>query len=458
MNAFLASLVLATSIDGEAALRHAAALAALGPRTWGSPRAAVAAEYIAAEFRKAGLDEVRTDTFEAGGIQGTNVIGVLRASGPEFVVVGAHHDTAPGAPGAYDDAGGVGVLIETARVLAATKERARTVVFVSFDGEEAWSAGKGLLTTGSRDYARSLGDEGRNLVAAVDIEMCGWKDGTPVFHPIPYADPLRPGHFVVTPEWLMRASLDGARAAGVDMPAGDPLIPWLYQAAVRTFRARLYGDDLSFLQSSLPAVFLSDSSFTAFYPWYHQPSDTPDKLDPASLARTGQAVLGIVSELSRTPRGAVSQPDWFVAGGHVIGRSGLWLLVVSSLLPGLLLATKSGGVALGSRAGHALLFSVLAWRHPVPALFVFLLPNLLTLAGRAWLTAAAFLPLVALTGLGMLAWNRSMVRGTWLQPWELALAGAVLALVLVPVRPAGGGGRGGRGGGRKAGLPKKKRG
>jgi hypothetical protein len=451
MTTFLAPLLLAASIDGEAALRHAAALAALGPRTWGSPRSAVAAEYIAAEFRKAGLDEVRSEPFETGGIRGSNVVGVLRAPGPEFVVIGAHHDSAPGAPGAYDDAGGVGVLIELGRVLARAPNRTRTLVFVSFDGEEAWSTGKGTAT-GSRAYAKSLGPEASNLVAAVDIEMCGWKGGHPVFHPIPYADPLRPGRYVVTPAWLMQATLDGAHAAQADVRVGDPLISWLYQGAVRTFRAGLYGDDLSFLQAGLPAVFLSDSSFTAFYPWYHQPSDTPDKLDAGALASMGQAVLGVVDGVARVPRGPRQEPDWFVAFGRVFGANALLGLAVLSVIPGLVIGMRAGGPLLMARGGHALLFAVLAWRHPVPALFAFLLPNLVTVAGRWWSTALAFLPLVALAGLGVVAWNRGMVRGLWLETWELAVAGAVLALVLVP---AGGAARGGKRGKAAGGRRKK---
>jgi hypothetical protein len=449
MPTLLAPLLLAAAIDGEAALRHAAALAALGPRTWGSPRSAVAAEYIAAEFRKAGLDEVRSVPFEAEGIRGSNVVGVLRAPGPEFVVIGAHHDSAPGAPGAYDDAAGVGVLIELGRVLARAPNRTRTLVFVSFDGEEAWSTGKGT-TTGSRAYVKSLGGEKSNLVAAVDIEMCGWKGGHPVFHPIPYADPLRPGRYVVTPAWLMQAALDGAHAAQADVRVGDPLISWLYQAAVRTFRARLYGDDLSFLQAGLPAVFLSDSSFTAFYPWYHQPSDTPDKLDPAALAAMGHVVLGVLDGASRVPRGPVAQPDWFVAFGRVFGANVLLGLAVLSVVPGLVIAARAGGPVLMARGGHALLFAVLAWRHPVPALFAFLLPNLVTVAGRWWASALSFLPLAALAGLGVLARQRGMVGGTWLDTWELAVAGAVLALVLVPAAAGARGGRRARStGGRK---------
>ena len=64
-----------------------------------------------------------------------------------------------------------------------------------------------------------------------------------------------------------------------------------YQPLVRTFRISLYGDDLSFLQAGLPALFVSDSSFTAYYPWYHQPGDTADKLDASSLARMGAGRL-----------------------------------------------------------------------------------------------------------------------------------------------------------------------
>ena len=154
----LLGLVLAASIDGEAALRHASALAALGPHPWGSARSEAAAQYVGAELRDAGLTEVVLQGFERHGIRGTNVIATLRGPSEEIVVVGAHHDTAPEAPGAYDDGGGVGILIELARVMAREPTRTRTYVFASFDGEEAWSTGKGL-TAGSRAWIERLGPE-----------------------------------------------------------------------------------------------------------------------------------------------------------------------------------------------------------------------------------------------------------------------------------------------------------
>src|SRR3954467_4026512 len=127
----LVSLLLAASVtvDGGAALRHASALASLGPHPWGSPRGRAAAAYVSAQLRAAGLSDVRTEEFEVKGVRGSNVLGVLGGRGPGLLVVGAHHDTAPDAPGAYDDGGGVGVMIEVARALVHAGPPARTIVF-----------------------------------------------------------------------------------------------------------------------------------------------------------------------------------------------------------------------------------------------------------------------------------------------------------------------------------------
>src|SRR6266542_7166166 len=95
-------------VDGNAALRHASALASLGPHPWGSPRGRAAAAYVAAQLRGAGLSEVRQEDFEVKGVRGVNVVAVLKGAGPGIVLVGAPNVTAPDDPGAYDDGGGVG--------------------------------------------------------------------------------------------------------------------------------------------------------------------------------------------------------------------------------------------------------------------------------------------------------------------------------------------------------------
>jgi hypothetical protein len=445
----LLGLLLAASIDGEAALRHASALAALGPHPWGSPRNQAAAAYVAAKFREAGLDSVELQAFERHGLAGTNVVATLRAPGEEFIVVGAHHDTAPGAPGAYDDGGGVGILIELARVLAREEARPRTVVLVSFDGEEAWSAKKGT-TAGSRAFVERLGPRARSLVAAFAIEMSGWKRGTPVLHPIAYGDPREKDRTVIAPAWLVRAALEGSREAGSPLGVGDPHLSWLYQPAVRTFRVRLYGDDLSFLQAGHAALFASDSSFSAFYPDYHKASDTADKLEAAALERMGRGVLGIVHALERAPRGPAEEPQWFAAFGRVVGWPWLAGLGAASLLPGLWRGSRAGGLALGARVVQAILAGILFWRHPVPALWLLLVPLLLLPWRRSWWTVLlALAPAGSLLAIGVSASWREALDGVWLAPWEIAVA--LLALALAFLGLSGGGRKGGgrRSSGRK---------
>lgn len=432
-----AALLLAASVSGEAALRHASRLAALGPHPWGSSRVSLAASYVEAQFREAGLQDVRLQPFESHGVRGANVLGVLRGPGPEFLVVAAHHDTAPDAPGAYDDGGGVGVLIETARALAADGRRARTIVVASFDGEEAWSTGK-TTVAGARAYVKALGPDSRDVVAALVIEMCGWPGGTPAFQALAYADPLRQDGSVIAPRWLVETASRGARAARAPFVFGDPLIPWLHQAAVRTWRATLYGDDLAFLQARLPAVFVTDSSFTRFYPEYHHPTDTADKLDPVALERMGRAVLGAVRALEAAPRGGPAEPHWFSAFGVVIGATPLLLIGAASIVPGLRAALRAGGRARLARLAHALLFGFLLYRNPVPALFGLLLPNLLPLfPRRAWSPALALLPALSLLGLGAVAFQRGFVSGTFLTAWDRAAAVGALGLALVPMSPGG---------------------
>ena len=429
MNALLPALLAAAAVfDGQAALRHASALAALGPHPWGSPRALAAAQYVAVQLRDAGLADVRLQDFDTEGIHGINVVGRLPGPGSEFVVIGAHHDSAPGAPGAYDDGGGVGVVIEAARVLA-RRSRSRALVFVTWDGEEAWSTGH-ATTTGSRAFIKQLGANVRDMVAAVDVEMCGWKGGTPAIHPVPYADPLRPGRYHVVPAWAVAAALRGARSAGAPLTVGDPRLSWLYQPAVRTLRVKYYGDDLSFVEAGLPALFLSDSSFTAFYPWYHQPTDTPDRIEAPALARMGQAVLGIVDELSRVKRGPATEAQWFAAFGHAFSWPILVALALLSVIPGLAHASSQRDGAFGLRLFQAALFGVVFWRHPVPALWIFMLPNVVGgLPRKRGGVAIAVLPLLALVVLGIVAWLRGFASGLWIAGWELAIAALAFALV-----------------------------
>jgi len=236
---------------------------------------------------------------------------------------------------------------------------------------------------------------------------------------------------VISPGWLVQAALDGSRSTGEPLRVGDPRLSWLYQPAVRAFRVRLHGDDLSFAQAGLPALMLSDSSFSAFYPEYHQPGDVAERLDAVALARMGRAALGVARALDRAG-GRVAEPAWFAAFGHVV--SGSWLLGLGalSLLPGLRAGFVAGTGPMLLRVVQAAAFAALLWAEPVVALWVFLVPHLLLpLTRRWWAVLLALAPLVSLVAIGVAAWWREAVSGVWLAPWQLAVAGLAFALAFV---------------------------
>lgn len=70
--------------------------------------------YIEHRLRQAGY-EIQHDTYEVSGRTYRNVVAERRGSDERVVVIGAHYDTAPGTPGADDNASGVLVLLELAR-------------------------------------------------------------------------------------------------------------------------------------------------------------------------------------------------------------------------------------------------------------------------------------------------------------------------------------------------------
>ncbi len=155
-----------------------------------------AADWIAAEFGRysaacGGCLDVRRDTFTEPGTPGsritsptqlTNVYAVLRGTDPaqaeRRVLVTGHYDSRATdvsdprviAPGANDDASGVAVSLECARVLSQLKFPS-TIVFVAVAGEE-----QGL--NGSRHLAKLARSEGWQLEAVLNNDIVGG-DTTP---------------------------------------------------------------------------------------------------------------------------------------------------------------------------------------------------------------------------------------------------------------------------------------
>ncbi|WP_320774707.1 M28 family peptidase [Streptomyces sp. CRN 30] len=234
-------------------------------------------------------------------------------SGP-VVVVGAHLDTVDGSPGADDNASGVAVVLETARLLAAAPTAPRVVLAV-FDMEEL-----GLI--GARQAARELTRDG-GVRGMICLESVGYFDDDPGAQRLPAgfarlfpeasaataADGYR-GNFTLVVHrrssagaaevWRQAAAAASPALTGLPLrdPRPDGLPGALIGLAVPPANHLGRSDHAPFWNRGVPALMLTDTA-NFRNPHYHRPTDTPATLDYARLATVTDA----------TAVTAVSWPD-----------------------------------------------------------------------------------------------------------------------------------------------------
>lgn len=212
----------------------------------------------------------------------------------EIVVIGAHYDSAPHAPGADDNASGVAVLLALAR--AFTKPEPRTIRFVAFVNEEPPSFYQESM--GSLHYARDCKARGDDIVAMISLESLGYyrdDEGSQRYPPgVSLLYPDR-GDFVafvgnLSSRALVRESIGAFRSSarfpseGAALPAFIPGVGW--------------SDQWSFWQFGYPALMVTDTA-PFRNPNYHTPNDKPDSLDYDRLARVTTGMIAVVRKLAQ---------------------------------------------------------------------------------------------------------------------------------------------------------------
>ncbi|MBI2987424.1 MAG: M28 family peptidase [Deltaproteobacteria bacterium] len=247
--------------------------------------------YIEREFESYGLS-VESDTFTYWGRSYRNVIGRLGAarSGPP-IILGAHFDSVEGSPGADDNASGVAVLLEVARILSGLRLHSQ-VLFCAFNLEE-------LNMIGSAHFAKKLKAAGVKVRAMVSLEMVGFTDPKPGSQQYPvglrWFYPDRGDFIGVIGNWrsslLLRQfsrllrQVRGLSVETLTVMGNGFLVP----------QVRL-SDHSPFWDLGYPALLVTD---TAFFrnPHYHGPSDTVETLDLEFMARVCQGVIHAVLNL-----------------------------------------------------------------------------------------------------------------------------------------------------------------
>lgn len=184
-------------------------------------------------------------------VKGHNVVAHLKGVTKPSVLLGAHYDSVPGAPGANDNASGTAVVLEIARNLAQTP-LARQTWFVAFDGEEDGLHGsRAFVSTAQPQFISGL-------KAMLNFDMVGVNDNLGV--------------------------------------GGTPSLTALTKStdrSISTFGSTNGSDHASFAAAKVPVLFF----YRGQEPNYHTPKDK--QVDPKLLDETVRVGLDVVKRLLR---------------------------------------------------------------------------------------------------------------------------------------------------------------
>jgi aminopeptidase YwaD len=253
--------------------------------------------YLAEQFRRMRLD-VSLHPFRAFGGTYQNVIASIHPAAdaappnPPPLIIAAHYDTVAGSPGADDNASGLVVMLEAARVLGAMP-LAREIRFIAFCLEE-----EDLL--GSLAYVASLKAAGEDIAGAIVLECVGYTNAGKGSQLIPAATPIAVpdvGDFlaIVGNEASSALVKTIERTAGLrvpDLKTVSLVIPGKGEGLPDVRRS----DHAAFWHYGYSAVMLTDTA-NFRNPHYHHPTDTLETLDIAFIQKVVQAVVATATGL-----------------------------------------------------------------------------------------------------------------------------------------------------------------
>jgi len=253
-----------------------------------------AADFIEDSFSRAGL-QPRRDSYELNGRLCGNIEVQIHGVRPEIVLVGAHYDSVFGAPGANDNGSGVAAVLALARRFSG-RSFEKTLRFVAFVNEEPpffQTSQMGSFVYAGRCIARN-----DNISAMISLETIGCFSDAPYSqtYPSPGLGVFYPriGNFIgfvgnVRSRALLRRALSVFRqqqklpSEGAALPGFIPGIGW--------------SDHWSFWQQGYPAIMVTDTA-PFRYRHYHEPTDTPDKLDYDRFALVVSGMEKVIAELA----------------------------------------------------------------------------------------------------------------------------------------------------------------
>ncbi|MDM9382125.1 M28 family peptidase [Chlorogloeopsis sp. ULAP01] len=257
--------------------------------------------YITGELKKLGWKS-QLQKFS----DGVNVFAERKGTDKEAgaILVGAHYDTVAISPGADDNASGVAVLLEIARLFG-SRPTPKTLQVVFFDKEEA-----GLL--GSRAFVTKTAHLLKNLRGVIVMDMVGYACHTAGCQQYPAGLPITPlsdkGDFLAVvgdTEHLPLLNSFQKIDQEVAIAKAERGKPSVSLPPIFTLPVPLKGlltpdtlrsDHAPFWFQGVGAVLVTDTA-NLRSPHYHQPSDTPKTINRNFFTGAAQAVVNATTIL-----------------------------------------------------------------------------------------------------------------------------------------------------------------
>jgi hypothetical protein len=258
-------------------------------REFGSEEGKLAAQYVQKCFKEYGLTapDKYPDYLQALPWGGQNVLAILHGDDPELasecVVIDAHQDhMGNGFVGASDNAAGVAVLLELARIFASKEKMKRSLLFTCFDGEESVLNidGKKQLMQGATYYVRNPVFDLKKTSALITLDILGRKF---LSHDLLLILGLEHSLFLQSiidecPTNLRKIMF------GVDLLTG------------------VMGNYLPFLERKIPSLFISNGTHQD----YHGKGDTPDKISYDLLYEDSSFAIELITKIASSE----NKPDF----------------------------------------------------------------------------------------------------------------------------------------------------
>lgn len=246
-------------------------------------------------------------------LEGANLVAVKKGTDnpQKAVVVIGHHDTVKASPGANDNTVSVAAIIELARIIEPFQFR-NSVILATPDMEE-------LYFIGAKALVKQL-LESYDILGVINYETMGYtatEPGTQIVPPgldLLYGRQMKRikanefrGDFTcliyngaaMALTSMMAASLDyciGKRSTIVLRDPNDlPVIGKILSVLVPMVRNFSRSDHVLFWEEGIAALQVTDTA-NFRYQHYHQPSDTPEKIDYDRVADIVAATAMVIAE------------------------------------------------------------------------------------------------------------------------------------------------------------------